>query len=125
MAALTLERIFDTASAGTLIVAALFRPHSAGWTSLMVIVCLSNAALMISVGILGEYVGRIYEEGKARPLYLVADTWNLPPQVTNGEVEEFRSIGAAKNPISPPRYESEVWTSAVRSDSPGGSATKK
>ncbi len=49
-----------------------------GWTSLMVIVCLSNAALMIAVGLLGEYVGRIYEEGKGRPLYIVADTWNLP-----------------------------------------------
>ena len=32
---------------------------------------------MIAIGILGEYVGRIYEEGKGRPLYLVADTWNL------------------------------------------------
>jgi polyisoprenyl-phosphate glycosyltransferase len=48
-----------------------------GWTSLMVVLCLSNAALMIAVGILGEYVGKIYEEGKGRPLYLVADTWNL------------------------------------------------
>ena len=48
-----------------------------GWTSLMVVLCLSNAALMIAVGILGEYIGRIYEEGKGRPLYLVADAWNL------------------------------------------------
>jgi dolichol-phosphate mannosyltransferase len=48
-----------------------------GWTSLMVVFCLSNAALMIAVGILGEYVGRIYEEGKERPLYLVAEKWNL------------------------------------------------
>jgi len=48
-----------------------------GWTSLMVVLCLSNAALMIAVGILGEYVGRIYEEGKARPLYVVAEAWNL------------------------------------------------
>jgi glycosyltransferase involved in cell wall biosynthesis len=48
-----------------------------GWTSLMVVLCLSNAALMIVVGILGEYVGRVYEEGKGRPLYLVADSWNL------------------------------------------------
>lgn len=50
-----------------------------GWTSLMVVLCLSNAALMIAVGILGEYVGRIYEEGKGRPLYVVADSWNLIP----------------------------------------------
>jgi glycosyltransferase involved in cell wall biosynthesis len=48
-----------------------------GWTSLMVVLSMSNAALMIAVGILGEYVGRIYEEGKGRPLYLVADAWNL------------------------------------------------
>jgi len=46
-----------------------------GWTSLMVVICLSNAALMIAVGILGEYVGRIYEEGKGRPLYVIADTF--------------------------------------------------
>jgi polyisoprenyl-phosphate glycosyltransferase len=55
-----------------------------GWTSLMVVLCLSNAALMIAVGILGEYVGRIYEEGKARPLYVVADTWNVLPN-DNGQ----------------------------------------
>src|SRR5882762_6781352 len=52
-----------------------------GWTSLMVVLCLSNAALMVTVGILGEYVGKIYEEGKGRPLYVVADAWNL----TQGE----------------------------------------
>jgi dolichol-phosphate mannosyltransferase len=53
-----------------------------GWTSLMVVLCLSNAALMVAVGILGEYVGRIFEEGKGRPLYIVSDAWNLP-QDTN------------------------------------------
>lgn len=52
-----------------------------GWTSLMVVLCLSNAALMIAVGILGEYIGKIYEEGKGRPLYVVADSWNLPQSV--------------------------------------------
>ena len=43
----------------------------------MVVLSMSNAALMIAVGILDEYVGRIYEEGKGRPLYLVADARNL------------------------------------------------
>lgn len=56
-----------------------------GWTSLMVVLCLSNAAIMIMVGILGEYVGRVYEEGKGRPLYIVADTWNLTPQANGDE----------------------------------------
>lgn len=58
-----------------------------GWTSLMVVLCLSNAALMMAVGILGEYVGRIYEEGKARPLYVVADTWNIPQLDEHASVE--------------------------------------
>ncbi|MGA2207959.1 MAG: glycosyltransferase family 2 protein [Terracidiphilus sp.] len=56
-----------------------------GWTSLMVVLCLSNAALLVAVGILGEYVGRIYEEGKGRPLYLVEDSWNVSKDVS-GEV---------------------------------------
>jgi dolichol-phosphate mannosyltransferase len=53
----------------------------AGWTSLMVMVSLLGAALLLGMGILGEYVGRIYEEGKARPLYLVSRSFNVdsPP----------------------------------------------
>ena len=51
-----------------------------GWTSLMVVLCLSSAALMIAVGLLGEYIAKIFEEVKGRPLYVVADTWNLEPR---------------------------------------------
>jgi hypothetical protein len=29
------------------------------------------------LGVLGEYVAKIFEEGKGRPLYIVADTWNV------------------------------------------------
>jgi hypothetical protein len=63
-----------------------------GWTSMMVVLCLSNAALMIAVGILGEYVGRIYEEGKGRPLYVVADTWNI----VRDDVQDDQSEGSRK-----------------------------
>jgi hypothetical protein len=59
-----------------------------GWTSLMVVLCLSNAALMMAVGILGEYVGKIFEEGKGRPLYVVADTWNVSSTRRNDESKE-------------------------------------
>lgn len=51
-----------------------------GWTSLMIVLCMSNAALLITVGILGEYVGKIFEESKGRPLYIIADAWNLAPR---------------------------------------------
>ncbi|MGA2571619.1 MAG: glycosyltransferase family 2 protein [Terracidiphilus sp.] len=49
-----------------------------GWTSLMIVICLSNTALLAILGVLGEYVAKIFEEGKGRPLYIVADTWNVP-----------------------------------------------
>lgn len=60
---------------------ALFSGHTVpGWTSLMCVLCMSNAALFVFVGILGEYIGRVFEAGKARPLYLVAETWNITPR---------------------------------------------
>ena len=72
-----------------------------GWTSLMVVLCLSNAALMIAVGILGEYVGRIYEEGKGRPLYLVADSWNLAESENCGGLADLHRIDATNDRVLP------------------------
>jgi len=43
-----------------------------GWTSLMVIALFLGGIQLITIGIVGEYVARIYDEVKSRPLYLVA-----------------------------------------------------
>lgn len=43
-----------------------------GWSSIIVVNCLVGGAVLVSIGVLGEYVGRIYEATKERPLYLVA-----------------------------------------------------
>jgi dolichol-phosphate mannosyltransferase len=48
-----------------------------GWTSLMIVTCVVGGALLVCVGILGQYVGKIYEQGKERPLYLVSRTFNV------------------------------------------------
>ena len=49
-----------------------------GWTTIMILVGLGSSAQLLMTGILGEYVGRIYEEVKRRPLYVVEDQINLP-----------------------------------------------
>ncbi|HEV7301016.1 MAG TPA: glycosyltransferase family 2 protein [Tepidisphaeraceae bacterium] len=43
-----------------------------GWTSQVVVSCLIGGAVLISNGMLGEYVGRIFEASKGRPLYVVS-----------------------------------------------------
>lgn len=51
-----------------------------GWTSLAVAVLFLGGVQLLAIGILGEYIGRIYEEVKRRPLYLVRDSVNFPPR---------------------------------------------
>ena len=48
-----------------------------GWTSVIVVVCVIGGAILMSIGVLGEYVARIYEESKGRPLYIVASSANM------------------------------------------------
>ncbi|HKC25105.1 MAG TPA: glycosyltransferase family 2 protein [Thermoanaerobaculia bacterium] len=51
----------------------ILRINIPGWTTLMVFILLLGGVQLILIGVLGEYLGRIYEEVKHRPLYLVSD----------------------------------------------------
>jgi dolichol-phosphate mannosyltransferase len=59
-----------------------------GWTSLMVMLCLIGGGVLLSIGILGEYVGRIFEQVKGRPLYVVSRRVNMAA----GKVGEERAL---------------------------------
>jgi dolichol-phosphate mannosyltransferase len=44
-----------------------------GWTSLMLVVVILGAVQMFVLGLIGEYLGRLFLEAKRRPLYIVSD----------------------------------------------------
>ncbi len=45
----------------------------AGWTSTVAIVCLMCGIQLICLGVIGEYIGKIYTEVKARPRYIISE----------------------------------------------------
>ncbi|MFQ5436954.1 MAG: glycosyltransferase family 2 protein, partial [Anaerolineae bacterium] len=61
------------------IIARLFGPESPllGQATTLVAVLFLGGVQLISLGIIGEYLGRIYDEVKGRPLYLVDKTWGV------------------------------------------------
>ena len=65
-----------------------FGNPTAGWSTLAVGVMFFSGVQLISIGILGEYIGRIYEEVKRRPLYLVGQ------DVDNGVAPGKASLAA-------------------------------
>jgi dolichol-phosphate mannosyltransferase len=73
-----------------------------GWTSLMLVVVVLGAVQMFVLALMGEYIGRLYNEAKRRPLYIVQD-------IEGGEARSGR-LG-------------QVAEATANSDSPGGSGT--
>jgi polyisoprenyl-phosphate glycosyltransferase len=67
-----------------------------GWTTIMILVGLGSSAQLLMTGILGEYVGRIYEEVKRRPLYVVESEINM-----SSSREPARDAPAARSGIMP------------------------
>jgi dolichol-phosphate mannosyltransferase len=59
-----------------------------GWASLLVSTCLQSGVILMSIGILGEYVARIFEEVKGRPLYLISDRFNCDASGTDSKKAE-------------------------------------
>lgn len=76
----------------------LFAPNSplAGYTIITVVVFFLGAVQLISIGILGEYIGRIYEEIKGRPLYTLSEVEGFQYQAD--PPHSSHSFGTAHSP---------------------------
>ena len=61
------------------IVASILGRTVAGWASTMCIVCFMGGVQLLCLGVIGEYIGKIYLETKARPRYIISErTWEKP-----------------------------------------------
>jgi glycosyltransferase involved in cell wall biosynthesis len=57
----------------------LIFPESAqsGWASIIAVSLFFNGIILLMLGIIGEYIGRIYDEAKGRPLYIISELKNM------------------------------------------------
>jgi dolichol-phosphate mannosyltransferase len=57
----------------------LFTPYVPGYTSLAILVLFAMGVQLLTVGVIGEYVGRIFQQVKHRPLFVVEERLGVDP----------------------------------------------
>jgi polyisoprenyl-phosphate glycosyltransferase len=82
-----------------------------GWTSLICLNIVFSGTTMVAIGLVGEYVARIYEETKGRPLYVVSGSANLPIDQTTVE----KAVVLPDDPrVRTPGYEAPTYGAVTR-----------
>ena len=77
-----------------------FNPRNAqGWTSLIFVVLFFSSVNLICMGILGEYIGRLFEEVKRRPVWIVKDRINFADDARSEARIKDSHDGSARDPL--------------------------
>lgn len=71
---------------------------SVGWITTLTVACFIGGIQLISVGIVGEYIARIYDESKCRPLYIVDKEINLDGNLETSLNNSDSEMNIYKNP---------------------------
>ncbi len=66
----------------------------AGWASMTCIICFLGGIQLLSLGVIGEYVGKTYLEAKHRPRYIISDrTWEKTEKRGSGAADPGKNKG--------------------------------
>lgn len=60
-----------------------------GWTSLMLAILFFTGIQLFCLGVIGEYIGRLFDEIKGRPVYMVGKTVNMPVELKHDHPHRF------------------------------------
>jgi glycosyltransferase involved in cell wall biosynthesis len=80
-----------------------------GWSSLLFAICLLGGIQLVVLGVIGEYLGRTYEESLDRPIYIVSDLVGIP---NSAPTSNRRAI------IAPPRHQIATARAGSKASSP-------
>jgi len=79
-------------------------PFPVGNPTIVFLICLFSGIQLLSLGIMGEYVGRIYDEVKRRPKFIIESAYGIEAREA-GEAEQVRERdGLEPDPSSPGRF---------------------